>query len=488
MWITQALRKSIITKNKLYKKYKENPFLNNERKYKSYRNKLHNLLRSAERNYYQNLVSMHKGNLKKSWQIIKTIIGKKKSDKVITNKFNINNKIVTDPIEIANKFNDFYINIDPNLASKIPSVEDNISPTSYIKHNYVNSIYLKDVDETEIENIIRDLKNSSPGHDGITPHILKQISGHIIKQLVHVFNLSIQTGVFPDEMKVAKVVPLFKGGDKCSISNYRPVSILSVFSKILERLMYNRIMEYVNKHEILYNYQFGFRKNYSTTMALSVLVDKIINSIEKGNYLMGLFLDFSKAFDTVNHSILLEKLDKYGLRGITHKWISNYLTNRKQFVCYNNSYSTTKDVVCGVPQGSILGPLLFLLYINDIVNVSNKLFPILFADDTNVFIEGQDLNDMTVVMNRELCKLVIWLNINKLSLNVKKTHVMIFRSKHRKCSNHNREIQINGQIISKVESTKFVGVIIDEHLSWRQHIHTAKSLKVSVSSVRLKSF
>ena len=162
-------------------------------------------------------------------------------------------------------------------------------------------------------------------------------------------------------------------------------------------------------------------------MALSILVDKVINSIDKGKYFMGLFLDFSKAFDTVDHEILLDKLDKYGIRGVCKNWITSYLSNRSQYVSFNSRNSTSSKIICGVPQGSIMGALLFILYVNDIVNVSNVLFPILFADDTNVFIDGHNLSDMCDIMNSEMGKLIIWLNINKLSLNVEKTHYMIFK-------------------------------------------------------------
>ena len=168
-------------------------------------------------------------------------------------------------------------------------------------------------------------------------------------------------GVFPTVLKKAKVIPIFKGGDSSQLSNYKPVSVLPCFSKILERLMYNRLLSFVKKHSLLYNYQFGFRKGYSTNFAMITLIYKISQALDEGNYVLGIFLDLSKAFDTVNHSILCKKLEFYGIRGIALDWIRNYLSDTSQYVEYSNDTSEMKTVTCGVPQGSILGPLLLCM-------------------------------------------------------------------------------------------------------------------------------
>ena len=220
-------------------------------------------------------------------------------------------------------------------------------------------------------------------------------------------NLSISNGIVPGDLKIAKIVPIYKAKEKHFVKNYRPVSILPVFSKILEKLMYNRILDFIVKHNILYKFQFGFQTNHSTSHALICLIDKITETLENGDNVVGVFLDFSKAFDTVDHNILLQKLHCYGIRGLALTWVSNYLFNRKQYVMYNNIMSDEQTIRCGVPQGSILGPLLFLLYINDMANISNKLFILLFADDSNVFLSGHDL-DKVINMNQELKNWLIW--------------------------------------------------------------------------------
>ena len=251
-------------------------------------------------------------------------------------------------------------------------------------------------------------------------------------------------------------------------TNYRPVSVLPVFSKLLERLMYNRLIDYINENQILYKYQFGFQKGKSTFMALIVLLDKISAALENGDFVIGVFLDFSKAFDTVDHNILLEKLDFYGIKGVTYKWFEDYLSERKQYVTYNGITSDMEVIKCGVPQGSILGPLLFLLYINDLAMVSNACFPILFADDTNIFITGKCIDEMCTKMNDELDKIQSWLNCNKLSLNVFKTHYMIFTPRN-KCID-GTDLRINDTSIQRVYVTKFLGVLIDSKLNWKNHI------------------
>ena len=203
--------------------------------------------------------------------------------------------------------------------------------------------------------------------------------------LTHIMNMSILHGVFPSELKIAKVIPLFKAGDKMVMSNYRPVSVLPLFSKILERLMYTRLLKFINENGLLYKFQFGFRESHSPNLAIIYLVDKISNALEEGDYVLGLFLDFSKAFDTVNHNILFEKLEFYGVRGTALDWFKSYLNAREQYVVFDGTESSHKHISCGVLQGSILGPLLFLLYINDLAMVSDKLFSLLFADDSNMF-------------------------------------------------------------------------------------------------------
>ena len=290
----------------------------------------------------------------------------------------------------------------------------------------------------------------------------------------------ISTGIVPDNTKLAKVIPVHKGDSNSDFNKYRPISILPIFSKFFEKAIYNRLSSFINKNNILYEHQYGFRSNYSTSLAVIQLVEQISSSVDNKELSLGIFLDLSRAFDTVNHRILLTKLEHYGIRGLALKWITSYLTNRKQFVEYINTSSDHKTVTCGIPQGSILGPLLFILYINEISNSSNLLKFILFADDTNVFFSGKDISTLNHVVNNELEKVANWLIANQLSINLKKTNYIIFKPRQKMLDYNKFSIQIKNASIERKESTKFLGVIVDEHLCLKDHISAVAS-KISKS-------
>ena len=466
-WLSESLRSSIKIKNKLYHISKRIPCVRNITKYHSYKNTLSRLLKKAEKNHYRDILMANRNNMRKSWTIIKNVIGKYKKA-AIQKTFKLSDGTTTKNKKVISEtFNEFFINVGPNLSKAIPHIEK--SHLYCMGEKIRESIFLEPVTYEETNDLLNSLKNSACGWDNLSVKFIKLCKEFIVAPLTHILNLSLLEGVFPEQLKIANVIPLHKSDDPMLFNHYRPVSLLCILSKVFEKIMYVRLLKFLEKLKCIYKNQFGFRKHHSTYMALMLLMDKITQSMDNGEFVVGVFLDFSKAFDTVNHSILLSKMEHYGIRGNALNWFKSYLSKRYQFVTYDEEKSSTKEVICGVPQGSILGPLLFLIYINDLSNICEFMMPLLFADDTNLFNSGKDSDKVQREVLSDLEKISEWLKVNKLSLNIKKTHFMVFTTKNSPIPKIN--IKIDGHPIDEVLKTKFLGVIIDNQLTWKHHIH-----------------
>ena len=400
----------------------------------------------------------------------------KTSTKFTISHLNVNGKIVDQPIDIANNFNNFFVNVGPQTEKTVPKVPTK-TPDQFLKDRNQFQFIIAHISIEEITDIIAALPKKSIGPHSIPINFLKIVADLVAIPLCRIINLSFSQGIFPELLKISKVIALFKGGSTEEVNNYRPISLLPIFDKIIEKIMHKQLYAFLEEHNILFKNQFGFRKKCSTAHSLIEITEKIKESIDSSKFGCGIFIDLKKAFDTVNHQILLRKLEHYGIRGSILKWFESYLADRKQYVFYNGTSSDVKAITCGVPQGSVLGPLLFLLYINDLPNISNKLQFFLFADDTNIYYESNDLKFLEKTVNKELKKLSVWLNVNRLALNVSKTNFVIFRS-CQKIPDHNVTLLMNNKALEQKDHVKYLGVLLDQHLNWKYQIKNV-ALKVS---------
>ena len=480
-WLSYRLLKCIRRKNRLYRSFIRKPTEANKEAYKKYRNRLNTTLRLAKQTYFSNILEKERNNMRNTWKILNSII-RPNNHKKCSEKFVSGNETYTCPNEIASKFNQYFANLGPTLASTIHHTGKNFS--SYLQNSSNETCFFKPTNEHEILKIIKKLgSRKSAGRDNIKADLIKCVANEIVKPLAIIFNMSLSNGIVPDELKIAKVVPIYKKENPEIFGNYRPVSVLPCISKILERIVYNRSYDFLSKNELLYKKQYGFRTNHSTYMAVVDFINDVSKAIDDGMNTVGIFMDLSKAFDTIDHNILLAKLYHYGFRGVSQKWFENYLTCRKQFVSYNSGKSGNEDIKCGVPQGSILGPLLFILYMNDICYTSKLLKTILFADDTTCFYSHKNVKTCETV-NSELKEVCNWFKANKLSLNAKKTNLMFLGTRFQSKNIDDRfDIYLDGCKLSRVEEAKFLGITIDENLSWKKQIDNVCKLCARNSGV-----
>ena len=480
-WMTQEILFTRKKRSKLFREKVKKRTVEANLKFDVINKEYNREIRKAKKNYYDKKFSDFSNDMKKTWSLINNLIKKKKCKNNVPSVFNDGQKSYLNFSEIADGFNDFFVNVGPRLASSIP--ESNKTFDEFLNEPHALNFNFRNITEEIIYSTLTKLKSkSSTGKDNISMILIKDIMPIIITPILHLFNLSLESGFIPDNYKCAKVIPIHKSGATDKFDNYRPISILPALSKLLEKIVALQMIRFLESQNILYAHQYGFRNNRDTVQPLIHLMHKVFEGLNQNTseYTLSIFLDLRKAFDTCNIEIMLKKLHHYGFRDTPLKWFKNYLTGRKQYVEINGCKSKEKLISHGVPQGSILGPILFLIYINDFP-LATSLFSSLFADDTMLTKTSSDIQHLQQMSNLEMNKVSTWFKANRLSLNVNKTKYMIFRNEKMPKIDNNFELMIDGVKIERVgkdfetKSFKFVGVNLDEFLNWEYHINHVKN-------------
>ena len=473
-WISNHILSKIHEKNKLLKKYVN--CKNHVRKsglfeqFKVLKNEITQLTRTGKKSYYQKYFSENKGNLQKIWKGIKEIINVKSKNFDYPTCIQVDDINITEPTLISNSFNDYFTSIADKILAKRKYNGTN-SFRDFLSNRLLESFVFDDCTENEIESIISSFdQQKSSGPHSIPTHILHLLKNDICIPLNKIFNLSFSTGKHPDILKISKTIPIYKKGSRLLVSNYRPISLLSNLNKILEKLVHSRVYKFLEDFQCIYSLQFGFRKKHSTNHALTDITETIRQALDNKKFACGVFVDLQKAFDTVNHDILIAKLDHYGIRGLANDWFSSYLKNRSQFVSILGYDSSIKPINHGVPQGSVLGPLLFLMYINDLHFAIKKSKVYHFADDTNLLNISTSPKKMEKDINFDLKILYKWLLANKISLNCDKTEIIFFHKPGVKTPD--LKIKMNGHRIFPSKNLRYLGIYLDETLNGGFHCKT----------------
>ena len=461
-------------------------------RYRKLRNQTSHCNEKLKEEYFQSQINEYKSNSSKLWSVLKNLLGTSSKSSEIKSVM-VDGVEVTDKNSIADSFNDFFSTIGAKLAR-------HFTPRNFtILSNRIElNFRFKLVNPVDIE---KKLKASSikktTGIDKISARMLKRACEFIHVPLAYIINLSLSTGDFPADWKRARVVPLFKSGARGDLNNYRPISILPVVSKLLEGIVHDQLYQSLAANNVLSGSQSGFRPGFSTATAAQCFVDEVLSGMDNKNgpqeMTGAIFLDLKKAFDTVDHAVLLAKLEHVGVRGVELEWFRSYLTDRKQFVCVGDVESEERTIECGVPQGSVLGPLLFCLYrlyINDITHSVVNSSIGLYADDTAIYYRHVDACEINRILQEDFSRVSVWLYNNKLTLNAKKTKAVLFGTPTMLSRAANLSLFHGGEGIEQVSAFKYLGITLDENLSFNEHLsETAKKISSRIGVLgRVRKF
>ena len=459
-WFTPGLLNSRNTLQKLISTRHESDA--HSKKYREYKSLYNKTCRKAESMHINQQFRDAQKDTRKTWKILDEAINRKRKAGEITSLFKIEGAITNDQKLIANKFNEQYVNMGPNLAKKFKGQANFQKYLPYNKPDF----NLAPVAPHEVKTIIDNMGNkTSHGHDLLTNNILKRLSYILYQPLTRIINKSISQSIFPHIWKKSRVIPLLKRGDISDTLNYRPVSLCPVASKVLEKAVHAQVYAYAIDKHLIPSIQYGFQAKNNTGHLIQKYLNIITTARAQKKKVLVTFLDFSKAFDTVPHDPFLEKIYSMGFTVRTVHWFQSYLSNRTQYVDFKGIFSDTLPITCGVPQGTCLGPLIFLLYTSDLnANLRHSIL-LSFADDTTVITIADDLTTLKAKIETDYRILSDWYKHSRLSLNVKKTEYMQYFE-------GDITVEIQGEKIKRTSEYKLVGMIIDDKLLWKQHLES----------------
>ena len=460
-WLTNDIMKLIRKKHKLFIALKKKLFP--YAAYRAYSDLLKILINKVKIKYMRNSVKANKRDCKKLWGFVDTILGRKSNKGLVNFEIKLpDNTVIKNNSDVAEAFNNYFNSIPTDTQA---SLGHSLQDYGHLIPICENSLVLSESTQAELLSVINNLNNKG-GTIELPISLIKYLKHELACILSKLFNLCIQTGTYPDAFKIARITPLYKSGTKSTLSNYRPICLLPVFNKIFEKLLHKRIEQHFSLNNIISENQFGFRKQRDTQQATLKLMNEILPTLGTETKAIGVFLDFSKAFDTVDHSLLLHKLQNYGVRGLALSLIKSYLSNRFHYVSLAEISSTKKQIAIGVPQGSVLGPLFFNIYTNDLNYLLHDEELVLYADDSTLIACDSNAVHLNFHVNYLLSKLSDWCKYNKLALNKKKTKWMFFTYRN----SYVPSLSIDGVQLERVEVFKFLGFHIDSHLTHKFHI------------------
>ena len=491
-WLNGEVKRLTSERDKLLRKSRRTKHQTDISAYKSMRNKVNIAVRKAMSLYHKNLLKENATDPSKFWKTLKSIYPTKSSDRQRPQTFEINGNKVRDPIKIANAFCSFFANIVTTLKEKaFPLCNFTWRKQPNITTKTDKKFMFRKVSKQEVEHELKSIKrNKATGMDNLPPGLIKDSAELISAPLTHLINTSLMTSTFPVEWKAAKIIPTYKSGARSNCDNYRPVSVLPVISKVIEKIVHQQVMKYLDTNKLLSKFQYGFRPRLSTEYAATILLDDIRKSIDNDQLVGAVFVDLSKAFDTISHAILLEKIAIYGIKDGELEWFKDYLFSRKAVVAFNSCMSNQQDLLTGVPQGSILGPLLFLISFNDAVEVVEHSSILKYADDTVLYVAGREIDSIEDKLSKDMDNLSEWLRCNELILNLKKckTESILFGTAQRIGKQLSEPLKVTisqptPTVINNTKDYKYLGVQVDTTLNLNSHFD--KCFKRASSRLRL---